>query len=124
MKPMTKEELEFEITECVTSYEGLDHPEVYASISREAVKAFFEEAGVTPLNIDDEPDDSYVEGEVQFIFNMDGDGLNEILIFPVYEDEDGFTNGSEFVSAPDWMWAYEEDAKKELEECEGGINSR
>ena len=103
---MTKDELEFEFTE--TCEGELDHPEVYASISKDAVKTLFEEAGQTLS------DESYVQGEVQFIFDSDGTTLDEILIFPVYDDGDSMMNGDDFIDAPDSFWDYEDDARTQL----------
>ena len=64
-----------------------DRDEVYATISKEDLAKLFEDAVEVPSNDDGKKDDSYVSGEVQFIFTKEGE-LEEILIAPVYETED------------------------------------
>lgn len=114
MQRMTKEEMGFRFTDITVG--ELDHPEIYARISKEATKRFFELDNVPPTNCDAVKDDSYIEGEVQFIFNADGKNLDEILIFPVYEDEEGgLINGADWANAPEWFWMFKEEALKELE---------
>ena len=91
-----------------------DRDEVYATISKEDLAKLFEDAVEVPSNDDGKKDDSYVSGEVQFIFTKEGE-LEEILIAPVYETEDGYANG-ECISAPDALWNEEKKAKKYLKD--------
>jgi len=112
---MTKEEMDFEFTE--TNLDLL-HPEVYARISKEAVGFLFDAKGVAPINANSKPDDSYDEGEIQFIFSENGTKLDEILVFPVYDDgEGGYMNGANFILAPDEFWQYEKDVLEELKKA-------
>lgn len=106
----------FAFTETVV--DGLDHPEVYARISKEAVLDVLAEQRVSPVNPDGEVDkESVTEGEIQFIFGADGTTLDEILVFPVYEDPDGFTIGGDYANAPDRFWVYEDAARTEVEKA-------
>ncbi|MBQ3905973.1 MAG: hypothetical protein II743_04315 [Lachnospiraceae bacterium] len=91
-----------------------DRDEVYATISKEDLAKLFEDVVEVPSNDDGKKDDSYVSGEVQFIFTKEGE-LEEILIAPVYETEDGYANG-ECISAPDVLWNEEKKAKKYLKD--------
>ncbi len=109
---MTKEEIGFAFTETITG--DLDHPEVYARITKEAVKKLFAAEDLPTINEEGREDNDYIEGEVQFIFDADGVTLNEILIFPVYSDGECLLNG-DFINAPDFFWGLEEEARKELE---------
>ncbi len=86
--------------------------EVYAKISKEDTKKLYESAGETPINQNGAEDHSYIEGEVQFIFEKD-QTLSEILLFPVYEEDDGFING-DFIPGPEGLWAKEDEARKIL----------
>ncbi len=91
-----------------------DRDEVYAEISKEDIAKLFADAGAVAANDDGEKDDSYVSGEVQFFFSKEGE-LNEILIAPVYETEDGYVNG-ESIDAPEALWKEEKKAKKYLDD--------
>ena len=74
--------------------------EVYISISKEYTKDLFNEAGEIPYNSYGDKDESYIKGDIQYIFEKGTTNLDEILLFPVYEEEDSFING-EFINAPD-----------------------
>ena len=71
--------------------------EVYIEISKETTKSLFHEVGSVPYNDggSDTPDESYVLGELQFVFDKDTNNIREILLFPVYFDteEDQYQNG-------------------------------
>ncbi len=104
--------MKLEFTEVMT--ELSDHDEVYAEISKEDLAKIFKNAKEVPVNDDGKKDDSYVSGEVQFIFSKEGQ-LNEILIAPVYETKDGCVNG-ECISAPEALWDEGKKAKKYLKD--------
>ena len=104
--------MKLEFTEVMTQLSDLD--EVYAEISKEDLAKILKDAKEVPVNDDGKKDDSYVSGEVQFIFSKEGQ-LNEILIAPVYETKDGFVNG-ECISAPEVLWDEEKKAKKYLKD--------
>ncbi len=81
-----------------------DSDQVYVSISKEETEKFFKDARVTPKNEYGKEDETYTGGEIQFIFEKDGDKIQEILIFPVYSNDQGSSNGSSFIDAPDSVW--------------------
>ena len=66
--------------------------EVYIEVPRQMVQEYFESEELE--------DDSYTCGDLQYMLNKDGN-LEEILLFPVYETEDGLENGEDFVSIDD-----------------------
>ncbi len=84
-----------------------------AALTKEEVTAIFAGAGEQPKNSNMEPDDSYVSGEVQYIFDKEDNSLNEVLIYPCYEEDDSLTNG-DFINAPDSFWG--EEKEKEARE--------
>lgn len=83
--------------------------EVYVEISREDTRKMYEEIRKWPINDNSEYDDSYVSGELQFIFDKGTDHLTEVLLFPVYEDEneEEFFNG-DFIYPPGDVFNYTE----------------
>ena len=70
-------------------------------ISKEDVKALFEANGAVPKNDALEPDDSYVEGEIQFNYDKEDNSLSEVLVFPTYEEEDGSLVNGDFIDVAD-----------------------
>ena len=86
---------------------------VCAEIDGEELEGIFKELGRTPRNCVLAEDDSFVVGEIQYIFEPDMSGIQEVLVYPVYADESGFING-DFVAAPDRYWSKElvEEARK------------
>lgn len=73
---------------------------VIGFISRENVQLMYELFDAQPKNDDYDPDDSYINGEIRFNFNKETNELEEVLLFPVYEnkydpedDDDGLRNG-------------------------------
>ena len=87
---------------------------VYGTIPKDITRDLFDGRGVIPTNDLGEADDSYICGEVQFMFNEESGTLDEILIFPVYSYEDTLVNGEDFIAAPDWFRDFEDDARQEL----------
>ena len=80
---------------------------VCAEISKEELKDVFERKNRAPRNEDLEEDDSYVAGEVQYLFEKDMSDVQEVLVYPVYDDgEGGFING-DFIPAPNEYWSEE-----------------
>lgn len=102
------ENFDYEITESTTDLDDSDL--VYVEISKEVIAKMFADAMETPENPFGEEDDSYESGEIQFIFDKDSENLQEILVFPVYADEDGdgCSNGESFIDAPNSVWEYED----------------
>ena len=101
IKDMTFTEAIFELDDC---------DEVNARISKEDLKALYDEAHCVPCNENGEEDDTYIEGEVQFLFNKDTDVVDEILAFPVYsEDQDAIVNG-DFIDVTTELWEYRDEA--------------
>ena len=72
------------------------HGLISFGISREDTAFIFSVLGETTKNEDGEEDDSYTLGDVQF--NFDGGEISEVLLAPVYEDEESCVNG-DFVDA-------------------------
>lgn len=70
---------------------------VVASVSKENVQLIYELFDAQPKNDDYELYDSYISGEIRFNFNKDTNEIEEVLLFPVYEndpeDDDGVRNG-------------------------------
>ena len=73
---------------------------VIGFISRENVQLIYELFDTQPKNDDYELDNSYISGEMRFNFNKETNELEEVLLFPVYEnkndpedDDDGLRNG-------------------------------
>ena len=92
----------------------LSSNEVFCSVTKEEVKYLFDLKHEVPKNDEGEEDDSYVSGEVQFMFNKETDELEEILLFPVYEDgEGGYVNG-EFIDPPDCIYSFEDSVREYL----------
>ena len=97
--------IEYEISEVNMELESSD--QVYVEIPRETTSKIFKEKGQKPINAYSEEDDSYVSGELQFIFEKETDNLQELLLAPVYKEDDGFTNG-DFIIPPDYIFDDEE----------------
>ena len=97
---------DYEIEDVVTDLDDVD--EVYVEVSKDITKQLFENARETPVNQDGEEDDSYVSGEIQFIFAKGTDNLVEILLFPVYEDDDGGLINGDFIDPPDSIYDNED----------------
>ncbi len=102
--------VEFQVTDRWDREDG--GVEIYASISKDATENYFKDAGITPKNDNGDEDLSYVEGEVQYMFDADGN-LGEGLLFPVYEQDGEFING-DFIEAPGDFWDLADEIKKEL----------
>lgn len=69
---------------------------VIGFISKENVQLIYELFDTQPKNDNYDPDDSYISGEIRFNFSKETNELEEVLLFPVYEDapEDyGLKNG-------------------------------
>ena len=94
------------VTDIVTELE--DSNQVYVQLSREDTEKIFKDMDSIPKNEYNESDDSFTKGEMQFIFSKDGN-LEEILVFPVYEDTDcdAMTNG-DFINAPNYIYESKE----------------
>ncbi len=83
---------DYTIQEVITALDHTD--EVYVEIAKDTMRQFYDIVHEIPCNGCGEPDESYVCGEIQFIFEKGTDNLAEILLFPVYEEEgDGLVNG-------------------------------
>lgn len=67
------------------------HALVVGEINKEAVKELFYQCDTKPCTEDGTPDNSYIGGEIQLIY--DSYELSEILLFPCYKTEDGQTVG-------------------------------
>lgn len=104
IRDLTFTEAIFELDDC---------DEVNARISKEDLKALYDDAHCIPCNEDGKEDDTYIEGEIQFLFNKDTDVVDEILAFPVYEENEGIVNG-DFIDVTTELWEYREDAAKFL----------
>jgi len=78
--------------------DGLD--ELYYKVSKEKTEAIYKAFSENPINPEGEPDDSYVEGDLQFHFDSESGELQEILLLPVYDDGEGFADG-DFISLDD-----------------------
>ncbi len=92
-------ELDYEVSEVVTDLANTN--EVYVKISADDLKQIYDDVGEIPVNDEGDEDDSYTEGEIQFVFDKHNH-LDEILVFPVYED-DGAVNG-DYIDAPNNIW--------------------
>ena len=79
------------IEDVITDLEDID--EVFVEISKEDTIQLFKDAGETPCNEEGDPDEDYVNGELQFHFAKNTDDVTEILLFPVYEDDGDMYNG-------------------------------
>lgn len=72
---------------------------VVAFISRENIQLIYELFDSQPKNDSGDPDNSYIYGEMRFNFNKETNELEEVLLFPVYENDpeddglDGLVNG-------------------------------
>ena len=60
---------------------------VVAFVSKENVQLIYELFDAQPKNDDYELDDSYISGEIRFNFNKDTNEIEEVLLFPVYEND-------------------------------------
>ncbi len=98
MSKMLRDKIQFMIKDQWNREDG--GMEVYASISKSATAGYFERAGAIPTNEDGEEDFSFIGGDVQYMFNAEG-GLDEVLLFPVYEFDDMIVNGQDFIDAPE-----------------------
>ncbi len=76
---------------------------VYYEISTALLKALFDDAGEQPKNDILVADDSYIKGEVQYNFSKEGE-LEEVLLLPVYTNEDGEPIAGDYISAPERFW--------------------
>ena len=79
---------------------------VTATLTREETEEIFKRKNRTPMNENIEPDDSYTQGEIQFLFEKDMSDVQEVLVYPVYEYEDSIVNG-DFIPAPAEYWSEE-----------------
>ncbi|ADL36331.1 hypothetical protein bpr_II394 (plasmid) [Butyrivibrio proteoclasticus B316] len=85
-----------------------------AKVSKEDLKKIFEDAGKVPKNDCLEEDDSYIFGEIQFMFSKDMSSLDEILVFPVYGDDEGGEVNGDFINAPDSFTSFGKEAREYL----------
>ena len=72
---------------------------VCVEIPREEVKQFYEQMHLSPKNSDMDDDATYTKGEIVYHFDKQEMIVGEVLLFPVYENEDGKCNG-DFIGAP------------------------
>lgn len=100
IKELEFAEVNFELDDC---------DEVYASISKEDVKNIFESKGYLTYNDEGDQDDSYISGEIQFIFRKNTEEIIEVLLFPCYEYEDCINNG-DFIDITNEFAKYEDEA--------------
>lgn len=89
--------------------------EIYTEAPKEAVDYYFKKEGITPTDNDGKENENYNSGDVQFIFDADWN-LQEVLIFPVYEDCDGYSNGENFVTITDEEF-FKDDLIEMLKQC-------
>ena len=72
-------------------------------ITKELTAEIFERENELPRNNELDEDWTFKEGEVQFNFDKDTMDCTEILLFPVYEDEDGNSaNVGDFIHVDDF----------------------
>ena len=94
---MTK--LKYAITDYTTDF--ADSDQVYVEISKENISEIFSDANEIPRDDMGEENHDFSSGELQFIFDKDEDTLQEILAFPVYEQDDDIVNGESFINIID-----------------------
>lgn len=87
---------------------------VYADISKEDVTKLFKHELKTPMNENREPDTSYTCGEIQFLFNDSNLSLNQVLVFPSYEDENGDITNGDFIDMTEYFYDEVSNARKVL----------
>lgn len=94
---------DYTIEDVVTNLDGVD--EVYVEISKDITEQLFKSAREIPVNVNGKHDESYVSGELQFIFEKGTGNLIEILLFPVYRSSSSgdFING-DFIDSPDSIY--------------------
>jgi hypothetical protein len=95
---------------------------VCALISRADVYELFKKHNATPKNEAMEPDNNYTEGEIQFNYDKEDGSLFEILVFPIYENDDGDIMNGDFLNITDtndldedYIKQADEELKKTLE---------
>lgn len=86
---------------------------VLAKLSKEETAKVFADARKQPKNAEIEPDDTFVSGEVHYVFDKENSTLDEVLIYPTYEEDDSLING-DFIEAPDSFWDKETEARQYL----------
>ena len=62
---------------------------VYLALSKEDTSNIFQSEGELPRNNEGDEDWTFIAGDLQLMFTRGTDNLEEALLFPVYEDEDG-----------------------------------
>lgn len=99
----------YEITDYTLELPSSD--EVFVEIDKDTTAQMFKDQGCVPYNgYDEAPDETYVAGDLQYIFAKGTDDIVELLLFPVYEDKeckDSFENG-DFIIPPDYVFDNEE----------------
>ena len=86
---------------------------VLAQLSKEETAKVFADARKQPKNDAMEPDDTFVSGEVHYVFDKENGALDEVLIYPTYEEDDSLVNG-DFIEAPESFWDKESEARQQL----------
>ena len=86
---------------------------VLAELSKEETAKIFSDTGMQAKNAAMEPDDTFVSGEVHYVFDKENNTLDEVLIYPTYEEDDSLING-DFIEAPDPFWDKETEARQYL----------
>lgn len=74
---------------------------VYMKIPKEALAKIYSDAREVPKDDCLEQNDDYIFGEVEYNFEKDTFELQEVLIRPVYSDEDGGEIAGDFINTPD-----------------------
>ena len=76
----------------------LDSNQLYFGVPLAFLTETFKETNTEITDPDGNPNDNFTAAELQVIFPKDSEEIEEILLFPVFEDEDGYANGENFVS--------------------------
>lgn len=84
-----------------------------AEITRDEVSKIFADRRATPKDNNLEENDSFVSGEIQYVFSKDMSTLDEVLVYPVY-DNDGCLENGDFIDAPDSFWENEKAAREAI----------